>query len=156
MLADNTPMSYFIDSMKIKQKIKNTILVLSILVGLVVTVTPVAVSAVCTGDQTKCNNNCAVDTAIINCNNVDVSKGGTTNNGVWSLLLTGVNILSAGVGIAAVGGFVYAAILYTTAAGSADQVKKALEFIRNIIIGLVAYALMFAALNFIIPGGLFN
>jgi len=90
-----------------------------------------------------------------------VCKDGTnpvtdpTQNGVWALLLVAINILTAGVGIAAVGGIVYGSILYTTAGGNADQTKKAIEFIRNVIIGLIAYGLMFAVLNFIIPGGLF-
>lgn len=80
----------------------------------------------------------------------------TTQNGVWGLLLVVINILTAGVGIAAVGGIVYGAVLYTSAGGNADQTKKAIEFIRNVIIGVVAYALMFAFLNFIVPGGLFG
>jgi hypothetical protein len=143
--------------MNIKQKLKKVIITASVALGLLVTVMPLPVSAACSNNGTDpCNNGCAVDTAIISCNNVDVSKGGTTNNGVWSLLLTAINILSAGVGIAAVGGIVYGSILYTSAGGNADQTKKAIEFIRNVIIGLLAYALMFAVLNFIIPGGLFT
>lgn len=102
------------------------------------------------------NNGCGVDTTIIKCDNVNITSGGTTNNGVWSLLLTAINILTAGVGIAAVGGIVYGSILYTSAGGNQDQTKKAIEFIRNVIIGIIAYALMFSALNFIVPGGLFN
>lgn len=140
--------------MKIKQKLKYFLLLAGIIGTTFVAFTPNVVSAVTTGPTGT--NGCGVDTAIISCKNIDVTKGGTTNNGVWSLLLTAINILSAGVGIAAVGGFVYGAILYTTAGGSAEQVKKAIEFMRNVIIGLVAYALMFAALNFIIPGGLFG
>lgn len=80
----------------------------------------------------------------------------TTQSGIWGLLLLAINILTAGVGIAAVGGFVYAGILYTSSAGNPEQTKKAIEFIRNIVIGLVAYAVMFSFLNFIIPGGLFG
>ncbi len=125
-----------------------------ILVGIVSVFIPSTVSAVTTGATG--NNGCAVDTTIIKCDNVDVTKGGTENNGVWSLLLTGINILTAGVGIAAIGGIVYASILYTTAGGSVEQTKKALDFIRNVVIGIIAYAAMFAFLNFIIPGGLFS
>lgn len=78
------------------------------------------------------------------------------NSGVWGLLLIVINILTAGVGIAAVGGIIYGSIMYTAAEGSADKVSKARAIITNVVIGLIAYALMFSLLNFIIPGGLFN
>jgi len=83
--------------------------------------------------------------------NTDVEK-----NGIWSLLLLAINILTAGVVIAAIGGVVYGSILYTTAGGSLDQVKKARTIIGNVIVGILAYALMFSFINFIIPGGLFK
>lgn len=127
---------------------------MAFMTGLVVVSTPLSVSAACTGAATTCNNGCPVDTAIVSCKSVTVA--GKTDNGIWSLLLTAINILSAGVGVAAIGGIVYGSILYTSAGGSADQTKKAIEVIRNVIIGLIAYALMFAVLNFIIPGGLFG
>ena len=66
-----------------------------------------------------------------------------------------LNILTAGVGIIAVGGIVYGAILYTTAEDKADQVKKATDIITNVVIGLVMFGLMYAGLNFIVPGGVF-
>jgi len=80
----------------------------------------------------------------------------TSSNGVWGLLLLVINILTAGVGLAAVGGIIYGSILYTSAGGSQEQVKKAMGIITNVVIGIIAYALMFAFLNFLIPGGLFN
>ena len=86
---------------------------------------------------------------------VNTDNGGVENTGVWSILLTAINIITAGVGIAAVGGIIYGSILYTSAGGSQEQVKKAMGIITNVVIGVVAYALMFSGLNFIIPGGLF-
>jgi hypothetical protein len=142
--------------MNIKQKIKIFLIVIGFAGTAFFTFLPNTASAACSGDYTKCNNGCAVDTEIIKCDNVDVAKGGTTNNGIWSLLLTAINILSFGVGIAAVAGIVYGSILYTSAGGNSEQTKKAIEFIRNVIIGIVAYAIMFSFLNFIIPGGLFG
>jgi hypothetical protein len=127
-----------------------------------------------------------VDTSIINCDNNDIGScsDGTTpvdracinevdadgnpvvytppsadsveNTGLWSLLLLAINILTAGVGVAAIGGVVYGSVLYTSAGGSSDQTKKAKEIITNVIVGLVAYALAYSFLNFIIPGGLFS
>jgi hypothetical protein len=95
-----------------------------------------------------------VETAFIKC---DAGNSGTTeDNGIWALLLIAVNILTAGVGILAVGGIVYGSILYTTAEDKADQVKKATDIITNVVIGLVMFGLMWAGLNFIVPGGVFQ
>ena len=77
-------------------------------------------------------------------------------SGIWGLLAIVVNILTAGIGIVAVGGLVYAAILYTSAADNASQTKQAKDMIANIVIGIVAFALMWAFLQYIIPGGIFN
>jgi hypothetical protein len=163
--------------MSIKQKLKNIFILSALLIGSFIILSPDTVSAVTScvsnaaGDaetnksapvdtNSVCagNNDCGVDTAIIKCDPkiVDVTKAGTENNGVWALLLLAINILTAGVGIAAVGGIVYGSILYTSAGGNAEQTKKAIEFIRNVIIGVVAYAIMFSFLNFIVPGGVFS
>lgn len=77
-----------------------------------------------------------------------------TQGGIWGILQLVIDILTAGIGIAAVGGIIYGAVLYSSAGGSAEQTKKAKDMIRNIVIGLITYSLMFAILNFIIPGGL--
>jgi len=101
-------------------------------------------------------NGCGgVDTAVIKC---DQNNSGSDieNNGIWGLLLIAINILTAGVGVLAVGGIVYAAILYTTAEDKADQIRKSTDIITNVVIGLVAFALMWAGLNLIIPGGVFS
>lgn len=135
--------------MKIKQTVKSFLLGLIIMAGLFVVLAPVSVLAVG-------NNGCETDTAIIKCDNVDVDAEGVENTGAWSLLLTVINILTAGVGVVALGGIVYGAILYISAGGSSDQVKKAIGVFTNVAIGVVAYAAMFALLNFLIPGGLFN
>lgn len=101
-------------------------------------------------------NGCEVDTAIIKCDNVNVDEDGVENTGAWSLLLTAINILTAGIGVVALGGIIYGAILYISAGGSADQIKKAVGIFTNIVIGVIAYALMYSVLNFLVPGGLFN
>lgn len=76
--------------------------------------------------------------------------------GLWGILLTVINILTAGIGLVAIGGIIYASILYTSAGGSQEQVKKSMGIITNVVIGVVAYALMYSGLNFLIPGGVFN
>jgi hypothetical protein len=77
-------------------------------------------------------------------------------NGVWGILLLIINILTACVGVAAVGGIIYGSILYTSSGGNSDNTKKARTIIFNVAIGLVVYALMFAFLQYIIPGGVFQ
>lgn len=95
-----------------------------------------------------------VQTAIISCN----QSGGdqVENTGLWGILLIAVNILTAGVGVLALAGIVYGAVLYTSAGGNPEQVKKARTIFTNVVIGVVAFAGMFTLLNFIVPGGVFN
>lgn len=88
------------------------------------------------------------------CNQSD--EGELTNSGIWRLLLMAINILTVGIGIVAVAAIVYAGFLYATAQSDAGQTKKAIEMIRNTVIGLIVYALMFAGANFLIPGGIFT
>lgn len=83
-------------------------------------------------------------------------EGDLESSGVWKLLLLGLNILTAGVGVVAVGAIAYAGFLYTTAQSNAEQTKKALEMIRNTAIGLLLFAFMFAIINFLVPGGVFG
>ncbi len=77
-------------------------------------------------------------------------------NGIWAMLLLIIQIMTAGVGVLAVAGIVYASVLWTTAEDKQDQVTKAKGIITNVVIGLVAFALMWAGLQFIVPGGVFN
>ena len=62
-------------------------------------------------------------------------------------------VVTTGVGIAAVGSIVFAGILYITAKDNAGQVSKAKTMIMNTVIGIIAYILMWAFLEWIIPGG---
>jgi len=99
------------------------------------------------------DNTCGgADVAILSC---DVDAGATTKqNGVWALLVLALQILTGLVGIVAVGGIAYGAALYASASDKPDQAKQGMEYIRNVVIGLVAYGLMFILLNFLIPGGI--
>jgi hypothetical protein len=139
--------------MKIKQKLKNMALGVFFILAMS---TPAIAAPVAGAAQTNPGNNgCGTSTALIKCDNVDVTKDGVENTAVFSILLTAINILTAGIGLAAIAGIIYGSALYTSAGGSPEQVKKAIEVIRNVVIGVVAYALMFSFLNFLIPGGLF-
>lgn len=101
-------------------------------------------------------------TSIINCGQdgkSDSNGDGKTDykdSGVWGLLLVVINILTAGIGVVALAGIVYGAILYTSAGGNTEQVKKAYTVFTNVAIGAIAFAGMWALLNFLIPGGAMN
>lgn len=100
------------------------------------------------------DDGCAgADTSIIKC---DVSGDSAQDSGVWYLLVLVLNILTAGVGIAAVGGIVWGALKYASAKENADQVKEAKNIIKNVVIGILLYAGMYLFINFLVPGGLFT
>lgn len=96
-----------------------------------------------------------VKTSIITCTQTGDSTG-TKDNGAWALLILAMNILTAGIGILAVGGIAYGAALYASSADKPEQAKQGMTFIKNVVIGLAAYGLMYVVLNFLIPGGIFN
>jgi hypothetical protein len=128
-------------------KIKQTVLALSLLIGLGgLFIGPVASAGTCAG----------TNTLILNCSQSGGKSSDPSTSGVWGLLLLAINILTAGVGIAAVAGIVIGSFMYMTAGGAPDRMKKANLFLVNVILGIVAYAAMWAFLNFIIPGGLFS
>ena len=84
------------------------------------------------------------------CNGVD------DKDSILTVLVTISNWLAAGVVIAVIGGIIYGAIMYATSAGDASKAKSATEIIRNAFIALILYFLMWAFLQYIVPGGLFN
>jgi hypothetical protein len=122
-----------------KQTIRNVMAGFFLLFGITFLATPLTAYADC-GD---------VKTSIINC-----EQDGTTS-GLWGVLLLVINILTAGVGAVALAGIVYGSILYTSAGGNQEQVKKAITIFTNVVIGVLSFAGMWALLNFLIPGGVF-
>lgn len=97
--------------------------------------------------ENKCGG---VNTAIINCDlKEDDKKGGA----IIEIIKIVIRIMAIGVGITAVGGIGYGAILYASAQDNAAQVQNARAIIRNVVIGIIAFSLMTVFLNFIIPGG---
>lgn len=86
----------------------------------------------------------------------DEDQDGLEGTALWGLLILIINILTAGVGIAAVGGVAYAAILYASSGGDIEKTKKSKTMLVDIAIGIAMYALMFSLLNYLIPGGMFN
>lgn len=134
-----------LNSMKIKQTLVTVALSLTAFCGLFALSPVVAAASKCGG----------VDTAIISCQ-ADNGTGKIEDNAIWKILLLVLNIMTAGVGILAVGGIAYGTVLYTSAGDKADQVKKAKDMFVNVAIGLLVYGLMYSILQFLIPGGLFK
>jgi hypothetical protein len=67
-----------------------------------------------------------------------------------------INLLSAVVGVAVVIGVIYGAIQVSSSAGDPQKSAKGKEHIRNALLGLMAYILLYAFLQFVIPGGKLN
>lgn len=65
-----------------------------------------------------------------------------------------VTFLTAVVGVAVVISIIIGGIQYTSSAGDPSKAGAAKDRIRNAIIALVVYILLFGLLNFLIPGGL--
>lgn len=87
------------------------------------------------------------------CDEANTKTGGQA---IWDFLIMVLNILTAGVGVAAVIGIIVAALQYSSAEEKADQVHNAKMRIWNIILGLIFYLIMYAFLQFLIPGGIFS
>lgn len=106
------------------------------------------------------DKNCEVDTGVVSCDNRLGSDGevkdGLEGTGLWSVLLLALNILTGAIGLAAVAGIVYGSAIYASAGGNQSQVVKGSEIIRNVVIGVIIFALMWSVLNFLIPGGVFT
>ena len=111
------------------------------------------VSAQTEQKQVKCGIDQVPVGVSINGNNC-VDKGTTVETNIIFVWLSGIiKFLTVGVGIAATGGVVYGGFLYLTAQGNASKTKQGVVTIINALIGVLLYALAFAIINFLIPGG---
>ena len=100
----------------------------------------------------NCGDN-GVETSILGsggCFNDD-GKGG----GVYEILAVVVDILTYGVGALGTLGLAIASIQYLTAGDSDQKAAKAKMRIYQVVLGLIVYALMWAGLQWLIPGGVF-
>ncbi|MCL2445102.1 hypothetical protein FWD07_03240 [Candidatus Saccharibacteria bacterium] len=79
---------------------------------------------------------------------------GTSGQGIISMLIFIRNILIALISVGAVGAFVFAGILYTTAGDNEEQVRKAKTLIKGAVIGLIVAGILVAASVLIMPGGI--
>lgn len=97
-----------------------------------------------------------VEVSFLECDSKrDTGSSDVDQSALWTILEMVLGIMIGLVGIAAVGGLVYAAIMYSSAQDNASQVQQAKDVIRNVIIGLVMFLFMWAGLQYLIPGGIF-
>lgn len=164
--------------MKMKQKIRKIVIVAGLMIGLCSVLSGSAVFAQSAPDRgtddPSVNNGTGsseVSTEKAECEGEDccgdvktsIIKGSAICDAddedggmIFAILKEILKFLTAGIGIAAVGGIGYGALLYTTAESKPEQTKKAIGIITNVVIGIAAYALMYVFLNFLIPGGIFS
>ena len=76
--------------------------------------------------------------------------------GIYRVLDLVIDVLSIGIGIAAVVGISLSGITYMTAVGNPQKTTTAKRRIAEIVIGVALYALLYAVLNFLLPGGKLN
>ncbi|MBR5621536.1 hypothetical protein IKW75_03610 [Candidatus Saccharibacteria bacterium] len=91
-----------------------------------------------------------VETSVIDCDDGAEEQGG----GIFAILLIVLNVLTFGIGIAGTLGIIIAGIMYLTARDDQGQMVKAKNMLINIVLGLVAYAVMWAFLQWLLPGGI--
>jgi len=90
------------------------------------------------------------------CVPINENSAALTDNPIFFYLRYFLRFLAGGVGLAVVGGIVAGAYLYITARANASQVQQGQTMITNSVIGLLLFIFMFAILQFIIPGGVFQ
>lgn len=67
-----------------------------------------------------------------------------------------IRFLSFGVGLVIAASIIYAGIQYSASSGNPENSQNAKNRIINSLVGLVFYLLIFAFIQFLVPGGLFN
>lgn len=123
---------------------KRNILIIAAL--FITTVCSVMLSGGVAFAESKCGD---APTSIINCG------GATGDAAILGIIKMVIQIMTAGIGILAVGTVIYGGILYSASGGSPDNIKKAKELWVNTAIGLIIFAFFVAITNFLIPGGVF-
>lgn len=89
-----------------------------------------------------------VDAAILkDCAGKEGSKG----ESITCILELVVDIMTIGIGILGVIGISITGIQYLTAGGSEEKTRKAKRRMFEIVIGLVAYVIIYAALKWLLP-----
>lgn len=120
------------------KKIKTILLTIAMMaIPLVLSPSTTVSAATCVGKESR----------VLEC-------AGDGEQAMYDILRIVIVVLTAGIGILAVGAVTFGAILYSSAGGNPENIKKAKTLWLNTVIGLALFAFMAAILNFIIPGGI--
>ena len=122
-----------------------------LVVILVVVFSCISISSLLTTNVSATDSTTIVETSFFG-NLQDDGKG----CGVYTVLNLVVDILTIGAGILGVIGITVVGIQYLTAGGNEQQTAKAKRRMAEIIIGLIAYAVLYSVLQWLLPGGKFN
>jgi len=78
-----------------------------------------------------------------------------SQNAITDFFLAITRFLSVGVGLILIIGTIIAGIQFTVSRGDPNKTAEAIKKLYSVGIALLAYIFLFAALNFLVPGGLF-
>lgn len=131
---------------KLTQKIISLIMAFVMGVGMLAPAISAA-PAYAEGDS-KENTSKAQVNILTRCRDAEDGQGG----GIKCVILLIADILSVLVGIVGVIGIVYMGIQYLTAGGNEEKTRKAKRRLFEIVIGIVAYVLIYALLKWLLPG----
>ena len=128
--------------------------IIAVFAVLVFSTTPVYADCVETSilGGTKCTKDEATNELKPDTNG-SVSCACDNNDGssIYDILNTVVDIMSVCIGILGVIGITIVGIQYLTAAGNEEQTRKAKRRMFEIVIGIVAYVILYAGLRFLLP-----
>ena len=77
-------------------------------------------------------------------------------SGIFRILNIVVDVLTMGVGVLATLGIIVVGYQYMTSSGDTAKMAKAKNRIIEIVLGLIVYFVMWAVLQWLIPGGIFG
>ena len=143
------------------------VLVSTLLIGLNVlaasspTCTPPPSAKGTTDIQHYCVPDCASNTGSsqtnTGCVNVNVAQcNGSNCDLIKAYVNPAINIASGLVGILVVIGLLSGAVQYSASGGNPQAATKAKSRMSNAVIALIAFAFLYALLQWLIPGGIFN
>ena len=117
------------------------------------TLTSIITNAVCdkNGNYKDDEGQPESDESYCYCTKISGDNANDNANSIVGIIGIVVNILSVGVGILGVLGITITGIQYLTAGGSEEKTRKAKRRMFEIILGLVAYVLLYAFLQWLLP-----